>query len=559
MKKSLMVVALLSLWGCAALEAKGIKLPSFAGVGGSGTKSSDGAMPSLTKVSAVNRPAYCSKSKGSRTAPVLDKVALGQGFTAAAILTCREEQDAMTRQVDDWKAHYLAHTGANQADIDASLAARVDSDALDAEEEAECRAAEPRKVAFGNLETRLRGELVQWLLNCPLQEVKAPTSAQDDFDRSDATMVERLARIDWYIGDDMVNGVVENDNHVQPSRTAYAAAGMDLVALDRAQLEKDLEKLKLPKAAAQIAREKFVRAQYLATLWKHYLVTQKQESPQFVKVTVDAAVKASNAWKAADKSDRDLQALLHRCQDLAIGKTKDNRKLKECSEDLRGRFQAMVDRGHLQGLEDHARLLASMPYAYETLEQLANVHEALGEKDIANGLRQTWLVGSRVVRGPHAWTYWAMVDANAELGDDGVVSFASRPPASSWARDREWSFDSDDDRGRVVSVSAEGDMLKLTFANEKIDVADVDCVETNKIDRIENGKVTYRQSCRIIGSHEETVHIDPVKLPKRYSAGVSTGRFLSFRRYKGNTGFPIAEWESSKEKKLQHLAGFVAR
>ena len=52
----------------------------------------------------------------------------------------------------------------------------------------------------------------------------------------------------------------------------------------------------------------------------------------------------------------------------------------------------------------------------------------------------------------------------------------------------------------VASVQRQGDLVSVVFRRERVSVPIIECVETNRISRIDNdGVVHYERNCRVIG------------------------------------------------------------
>ena len=81
--------------------------------------------------------------------------------------------------------------------------------------------------------------------------------------------------------------------------------------------------------------------------------------------------------------------------------------------------------------------------------------------------------------------------------------------------------------GVVKAIEKKGEVVKITFRVEKFMVPDLECVETNKIDRIaQDGTIIYRRNCKKIGEHEEQSTPDPVEVPAWAVGGIAPGTYL---------------------------------
>lgn len=81
--------------------------------------------------------------------------------------------------------------------------------------------------------------------------------------------------------------------------------------------------------------------------------------------------------------------------------------------------------------------------------------------------------------------------------------------------------------GVVKGVEKKGEVVTITFRTEKFMVPDLECVETNRIDRINpDGTIVYRRNCRKVGEHEEQSTLEPVQIPAWAAGGVSAGNYI---------------------------------
>ncbi|MBL8916380.1 MAG: hypothetical protein JNM17_37110 [Archangium sp.] len=82
--------------------------------------------------------------------------------------------------------------------------------------------------------------------------------------------------------------------------------------------------------------------------------------------------------------------------------------------------------------------------------------------------------------------------------------------------------------GVVKAIEKAGTDVKISFKVEKFMVPDLQCVETNRIDRITpEGQVIYRSQCTKIGEHEEQSTPEPILVPSWAAGGIVPGSYVS--------------------------------
>jgi hypothetical protein len=171
-----------------------------------------------------------------------------------------------------------------------------------------------------------------------------------------------------------------------------------------------------------------------------------------------------------------------------------------------------------------------------------------------------WAERSTAVRGPLTAAYLAYVDAYNEAsagqmpapssGGSGFAKERSRErgaaamptglpaprrnpmgeaelTASRFGHENSLNLEQSRGGGVVKGVEKKGDVATISFRTEKYMVPDLECVETNRIDRINpDGTIVYRRNCKKVGEHEEQSTLEPVKLPAWAVGGVSAGNYV---------------------------------
>ncbi len=101
-------------------------------------------------------------------------------------------------------------------------------------------------------------------------------------------------------------------------------------------------------------------------------------------------------------------------------------------------------------------------------------------------------------------------------------------------------------------------MVKLTFKQDTWIEELESCKETNKIDRIENGKLIYRQVCHAAGTKKHVTKEAPVLVEARFAGALEAGRFVEMRVLSaGRVALPIKVFSGKDRKQLVGYLGFT--
>lgn len=114
---------------------------------------------------------------------------------------------------------------------------------------------------------------------------------------------------------------------------------------------------------------------------------------------------------------------------------------------------------------------------------------------------------------------------------------------------------------KVKAIGKGSEVVTASFVPELMD--SVECVtwkETNRIDRIENGKLVYRQVCTKSKPIKVNLAPAPLKVAAKESKVLTPGTYARVLRIDGdNTGASLATFSDKTGKKLVSLLGFPVR
>lgn len=113
--------------------------------------------------------------------------------------------------------------------------------------------------------------------------------------------------------------------------------------------------------------------------------------------------------------------------------------------------------------------------------------------------------------------------------------------------------------GIVKAIAKKGETAVIHFKKEEWLEPMWDCVDTNRIDRIDpSGKVVYRQNCKRAGTKKMSIQERPITVQTAHLAGIRPGRFARVTRNPdGKLGIPLDVYNNKKRKVLLSALGLT--
>lgn len=347
----------------------------------------------------------------------------------------------------------------------------------------------------------------------------------------------------------------------------YAVCGLDARSLSWQRLEKELSSGSYNTYAKTLARETFALARAANGRYQPLIKKLIARDATHKKVFVDAPKAGWNKWLGLYAKHKDIFEAAYAFEAKLWGPSK--RALNGCLAPLRSMFSKYVRAAKPKNYDQFVKVAtdevgsvllgALMPCAaHEGNTWEAYLYMALYKK-------------SRDVRGPRYAAYYAVLDQVQEIRKDRE-RYPFEPKMFGWKskddpyqqygvlKSRRKSKTTElveNAKGVVRSVRKTKDGVKLIFKTERWREEVVECTNTNKIWRIDQGTVKYFQKC-VHKGYKWVKHTEkPVIVPKYATAGIRAGRFVTlsanypfptkgFARY----GFPLQVYKSKRKKKL---------
>lgn len=448
----------------------------------------------------------------------------------AAAAVCTYNAPGYHRAATEILQYWINETGLSEADAVASLAARIDRDAWQAEHDRLCH-------AFGSGDSHdkeqneladARGRLfgcdgtsdsigVGWMI-LPSQGLfdMYPFLDRGAMER-DRDEIVRLAYLTTEI-----NYMLDprEQDHLRIAR--YTIAQYDLHELAPAQAVRQLD-------AAPYRGNRFARTVVVETLAHTKLTVAKLETaaasrardPHWKELLITAPQAASDAWLAAADRHRDAIA---RSDAIAAAITAGDEGAHGCEATLRRDLAPIVKslvKPGAKSLDQVGAQLASDPVLGLLVHRLAACIQLAGDRESAKML-DNLAATLGVIRGPRAAAYAAARRIH------GVPADALRelPEVGPHTR-QDFGELSHGQSGVIQSMTPAGKdgAVKLTFVPQPYQYTTQSCRETNKVDRVNSdGTVVYRQVCHDAGKAWGDNAPRPLTVPASCRAGLAKGR-----------------------------------
>lgn len=348
----------------------------------------------------------------------------------------------------------------------------------------------------------------------------------------------------------------------------YAQMANDIPRLDESKLKTELDAMKLNDYGRVMAEMTFAKARHLGRIFES---VYKEMSPEIQELAFKAPKEGFAEWEklyAANKEGVDLgwevelKFMSNQTKDLAPCHMKAHKAFTDYVTRAAKNKKTLEEKKAVMN-DSMGFLLLRTSMICASLEKMYPLAATLFTDGLENKL---------VWRGPRNAAYWAMMERYAKYKNDDPsfpvsamdVSGGLGTVRKGWEyRAYEMTFNksySRFERGVVKSVQKDKDGVKLTFATDSWKETLWDCVETNKIDRIVDGKIEYRRNCKAKGERTVKETVEPFVVPATYAAGISAGSFVEAQveNQDGNRkGFPTAVYAGKDKKKLTGALGAV--
>ncbi|HEX3766485.1 MAG TPA: hypothetical protein VHW23_47655 [Kofleriaceae bacterium] len=464
----------------------------------------------------------------------------------AAIAVCSYNAPAYQHAATEVLQYWINETGLSEADAAASLAARVDTQTWEAEQEQLCQALQPDKAPDHE-----HGALIEarsQLFGCDGHANEAAWMKVRQgrlgglYPYLDRGAMERdrdeIARLAWVLFE--IEHIFDPREH--PDQLgAYAVDQYDIHELAFAQAVRQLD-------APPYRGSRFARTVLVETIGRAKLaiarieaeVAKRAHDGVWKELLITVPQHAFAAW--LDAADRHRDALA-RSDAMAAAIAAQDDAAHGCETKLRADLAPIIRplaRGDVKGATDR---LAGDPLLGLLISRLAACVRFEGEDAPA------WLLGGLAeelgsFNGPRAAAAAAVDDAAAGMKRAPFRLVSVMPEVEHHYIPRHMGglretpdgepVRSSFDRLHVIQamtpVRKQG-AVKLTFVREREQYTAQECRETNKVNRVlPDGKVEYRQVCHDAGKATRDMTPEPITVPASCKAGLAVGRAVDLDR-----------------------------
>ncbi len=336
---------------------------------------------------------------------------------------------------------------------------------------------------------------------------------------------------------------------------SYAVCGADARALDAKRLERELEGMSdWAKVRARVAH---AAARYRAARYAAAAKALAKQDEAWQTLAFDVPAKATKAWKAMRDANAAAIDAARAYEAKYDGPSK--KAAQGCWKAAWGHVVRHVQAAKPRTVEAAQAALMD-PVGTILVGHAAACAEREGDA-LGHATLMRFYGAARPSRGPRAAVAFALADAAAEIAADrtrfGVKPesfkglFTGSDPVVKGGGGGLYRI-ADASQGVIASIEDAGDNVRVTFKAIMIEVNDYDCVDTNKLQSIdEHGNLHYEQKCRKTGSHKENTANAPVTVPAKWAATLAKGRYARF----GGGGLPVEVWKDEGQKTLVAYMG----
>lgn len=370
----------------------------------------------------------------------------------------------------------------------------------------------------------------------------------------EAAPPSQLAELGWLAGCMTLAGPTDLDALVHYARCRPEAATLDDRALAAELDAMGANPQARATAALSMSYTRLRLAQFEAALQQAVAA-----DPDLRAVLVDAGQRGWNQWQAAVKAERAAVDAAHAYEKVFLGDRKSAKR--GCADAAMKAFVAHINRNPAHSREDV--IAAATDHVGGILTHHVQTCFEAEDDDAAGAFGQ--VIGQGAPRrGPRFAVTVAMREALAGILSDrerfaidpamlsGHVGIGGDPAKQ------------DDEQGAVIAkVETRGDRVYVTFKIEKLTRPALDCVETRKVDRIDNnGQVIYRWNCVDHGRKETiTSQATAIFVAKAMATGLVPGNVVAYTITSGEQdgGFfaaaPIGVWKDKAHARLVAYLG----
>jgi hypothetical protein len=449
-------------------------------------------------------------------------------------------------------------TGQAPAQVVADLRLRMDPERWAREREVTCKRFEVSQEA--SVETRELANAHRELFGCGYDPVpawwldRASITIDHHLDRTleQPTQLQRAYH---------VARCMAASSKPEAQVLTYALCSPDAAALDPATLDREMAAAGHNAYAKAIARQhvSHVRRRWAALEGRVRALAAKDAAYQQLAFTVPMA-----AWKRALERRRSHAEALERSaayEAAFYGPSKS--ASKGCSTQLRDDFRGYV-RGTKPANLDQLATSATDDIGLLLLARLAACEARDGSPQAAEMLYKLGHT-ARSARGPRLAVYHALVDALGEIRADRE-RFAIEPgdlpnmPMMEIWNDALSAASSgitatQATAGVVKATKPAGDGVIVEFATESWTEDDWHCKDSNKIWKIESGRVIYHQTCKKTGKRTVKRTAPTVWVPAAYADKLTRGAFVELdydlkRSHDKSIGMPRTIYKDKSRAKL---------
>jgi hypothetical protein len=342
-----------------------------------------------------------------------------------------------------------------------------------------------------------------------------------------------LERCDYAISD-----TSWNDQRPSIRFAIWGLCAGDANALSRKQLDADIAASKVTDPGIRfVLHARLGRAKANAAKYEAEMQALAAKDPAIKKIVYELPAKAAKEWAAYAAQYKELFAATLAIEDAL--RTNSRKALAGCHEVFWPWWTKIVATLDTSAREKWSGLLRNSPAAQAVAQGFAICHGEDGQGDAVKHFAYTMsgvVNGGANVRGVHGAIYVALgaIARSVQFDDRNLGNTLSLPNYTDGIANmgnqggrgmRGGHQGRAQTQGVIGTVEKAGDTVRITFKKEMYQATTCDnWVETDQLDRVENGKIYYREICTRRSRKTFDKTPPPVEIAGFLAAGVKVGR-----------------------------------
>ncbi|MGB5809850.1 MAG: hypothetical protein WBG86_04920 [Polyangiales bacterium] len=467
---------------------------------------------------------------------------------------------------------WVNHTGQTKDEAITSMVARIDSDAWDAMVQRGCaKFAVDEEATFAESQTSRARKALFGCRNPPFYMFRGEVSEEYGwFVDQSATPPSELDRLTFSL-QCLPDGNREWDKN---DWATIGLCGADVRALDRATLDRETKAMNA--AFQALASESYAKAKSLLADVTRLAASKVASDPEYKSLLETVPTQAWAAWVTAYQKHKAAMDATFAFEKDLLGTRKS--AVDGCWGRVESGMVKFVKSSRFKSKDAFMEGVQG-PIGYVLLNALGACYAVTSPSSVG-ALYLQLNERTRPWRGPRAAVRFAMLDELNRIKSDrekfpiqyGAFQDRSRNLVYTRAKSQERTkiprtgglFNAQSSGVVKTAGKPKNELVATTFQSTTWTEDKYNCVETDKINYVQDGRVYYRRKCTKVGKVKKTKTPAPTTFYDWSAKGIRPNTFVimaveagSDSQQKQRRGFPIEVYQNKSQKKVVNMYGFA--